>query len=312
MARIMKEGWGNRPGTTPSRARNTLATKRSRRIGRGRGAALAGVLLMLAASACGGIGPQEEARMGAEFAAEVKSQVALITDPVAVAMLNRLGGELVARADSTGRRYTFYLVDSPEVNAFAVPGGHIFVNRGLIEGADEASELAGVLGHEIAHVTERHGIEQMEKRRGAGTLVSVIYVLLGRQPGVVEQIAIQAGGAAVFARYGREAEREADQRAVKTLPAAGYDPEGVATFFEYLLEQQAAQPTLFDSWFASHPTSDERVRNARAIIRTLNVDRARLRDDTPEYQAFRARVRELRGTGVPPAGPPAGSATGGG
>ncbi len=119
----------------------------------------------------------------------------------------------------------------------------------------------------------------------------------------MEQIAIEAGGAAVFARYGREAEREADQRAIQTLPAAGYDPEGVATFFEDMLEQQARQPTLLDSWFASHPTSQERVHNARALIGMLQVDRSRLTDDTPEYQAFRARVRQLGASNGSAAGP---------
>lgn len=257
----------------------------------------AAMLMATALAACGGgVSLQEEAELGAAYAAEVQRQVPLIRDPAAVAALNRLGDQLAARADATGRDYTFYLVDSPEVNAFAIPGGHIFVNRGLIESADQASELAGVLGHEIAHVTERHGIEQMKKQQGAGTLVTLIYVILGRDPGPLEQVAIQAGGAAVFARYGREAEREADQRAIETLPAAGYDPEGVATFFEALLEQQARQPGLLDTWFASHPTSQERVQNARALIGTLKVDRSRLTDDTPEYQAFRARVLRLGGT----------------
>ncbi len=261
------------------------------------------VLIAPALAACGGgVSLREEAEIGAAYAAEVQKQVTLIRDPAAVAALNRLGDRLAAQADSTGREYTFYLVDSPEVNAFAIPGGHIFVNRGLVETADQASEFAGVLGHEIAHVTERHGIEQMKKQRGAGTLVTLIYVVLGRDPGVVEQIAIEAGGAAVFAKYGRDAEREADQRAVHTLPAAGYDPEGMATFFEDLLRQQARQPGLLDTWFSTHPTSQERVQNARAMIRTLKVDRARLADDTPEYQAFRARVRQLPSTSASVAG----------
>ena len=261
------------------------------------------LLLAPALAACGGgVSLREEAELGAAYAAEVQRQVPVITDPAAVAALNRMGDRLASRADSTGREYTFYLVDSPEVNAFALPGGHIFVNRGLVETADQAAEFAGVLGHEIAHVTQRHGIEQMKKRRGAGTLVTLVYVILGREPGLAEQIAIEAGGAAVFARYGREAEREADQRAVHTLPAAGYDPEGVATFFEDLLRQQAREPGLLDTWFSTHPTSQERVQNARAMIRTLGVDHARLADDTPEYQAFRARVRRLGSSAASTAG----------
>lgn len=258
----------------------------------------AAVPLALGLAACG-IDRDEEARLGAEYAAQVQREVRLIRDPALLAQLDALGQALVQHADSTGRTYTFYLVDSPEVNAFAIPGGHIFVNRGLIETADQASEFAGVLGHEIAHVTERHGIEQMEKRRGAGALVSLVYIVLGREPSGVEQVVINAGGAAVFARYGREAEREADQRAVQTLPAAGYDPEGVATFFEEMLRQQQTEPGLLDAWFGSHPTSAERVQNARALIQTLDVDTARLADDTPAYQAFRARVLQLGGGSAP-------------
>lgn len=259
-----------------------------------RGIRIAALLLAIVLAACGGdVSLQEEAELGAAFVQQLEGEVTLIRDPRAVAALNRLGNQLADRADATAREYTFYLVDSPEVNAFAVPGGHIFVNRGLIESADQASEFAGVLGHEIAHVTERHGIEQMKKRNRAGLLVTIVYVVLGRDPGVVEQIAIQAGGAAVFAKYGREAEREADQRAVQTLPAAGYDPEGIATFFEELLQQQQRQPGLLDSWFSTHPTSQERVQNARTMIRTLNINTGRLADDTPEYQQFRAYVLGL-------------------
>src|SRR5688572_2023629 len=107
------------------------------------------MLIAPALAACGGgVSLREEAEIGAAYAAEVQKQVQLIRDPSAVAALNRLGDRLAAQADSTGREYTFYLVDSPEVNAFAIPGGHIFVNRGLVETADQASEFASVLGHE--------------------------------------------------------------------------------------------------------------------------------------------------------------------
>ena len=245
--------------------------------------------------ACSGrIGLDEEAQLGAEYAAEIRQQVRLIDDPQAVEALNRMGRGLATRADSTGRRYTFYLVDSPEVNAFAIPGGHVFVNRGLIEHADVVSELAGVLGHEIAHVTERHGLEQVEKQQGANIVLQLVYWVLDREPGALEQVVIQGGGAAVFAKYGRDAEREADQRAVVTLANAGYDPEGIATFFEELLREQREQPAAFDQWFASHPPSAERIQNARALIQGMGpLDRERMIRDTPEYQRFRKRVQSL-------------------
>lgn len=256
---------------------------------------LARALPLLVLGACAGsIGVEEEEDLGDSYAAEVAAQLPLIRDPVALAELNRLGRALAAHADSTGRRYDFHLVDSPDVNAFAIPGGHVFVNRGLVEAADEAAELAGVLGHEIAHVTERHGLEQVEKRQGAGLLVTLVYLLLGREPGLLERVAIEGGGAAIFAKYGRDAEREADLEAIGTVTAAGYDPEGLATFFEELLRTQRRQPGEVEQWFSTHPTSAERVREARAMIEALGPPDGRsLVRDTPEYQRFRERVRSL-------------------
>lgn len=264
----------------------------------GRSAALA--LLAVGLGGCGGsIGIEEEEELGDDLAAQVGQEVRLIRDPEALATLNRIGTALASRADSTEREYQFHLVDSPEVNAFAIPGGHIFVNRGLVEHADNLAELAGVLGHEIAHVTERHGLEQVEKRQRTGILVSLVYLVLGREPGALEQIVIQGGGAAMFAKYGRDAEREADQRAVEIVRAAGYDPEGIATFFEELLQQQRTQPGGVEQWFSTHPTSDERVRNTRALIAAAGPPGGQPVRDTPEYQRFRERLTSS------PAGPPA-------
>jgi len=257
---------------------------------------LPAVLALFLVGACSSsIGLDEEEELGDAYAAQLAGEMRLIHDAAALAELNRFGRALARQADSTGRVYDFHLVDSPEVNAFAIPGGHIFVNRGLIDEAEELSEFAGVLAHEIAHVTERHGLEQVEKQESANLLVQLVYLVLGREPGVLEQVAIQGGGAAVFAKYGRDAEREADWRAVETLRAAGYDPEGMATFFEELIRRQERSPTSVEQWFASHPTSEERVQYTRALI--AGAERAgdgRLIVDTPEYQRFRARVKALR------------------
>jgi beta-barrel assembly-enhancing protease len=254
---------------------------------------LTALALLLAVVGCAGeVALDEEEELGDEFAAQIAAELPLLHDDEALAELTDLGSELAAQADPTGRRYDFHLVDSPEMNAFAIPGGHIYVNRGLIERADEAAELAGVLGHEIAHVTERHGIEQAEKQQRTGLLLSLFYLMIGRDPGLVDQIVIRAGAGAVFAKYSRDAEREADEHAVATLVAAGYDPEGMATFFEELLREQRGNPDGVEQWFASHPTSAERIRNVRAIIESLGpLDAEGLVRDTPAYQAFRERVR---------------------
>ncbi|HEX2201692.1 MAG TPA: M48 family metallopeptidase [Longimicrobium sp.] len=247
--------------------------------------------LALALGGCAGsIGVEEEEALGDEYAAQLRAEVPLLDDPAAQATLDRIGRSLAAAADSTERDYDFHLVDSPEVNAFAIPGGHIFVNRGLVEHADNVAELAGVLGHEIAHVTERHGLEQVEKRQRANLLLTLVYTVLGREPGLLEQVAIEGGGAAVFARYGRDAEREADARAVAIVRAAGYDPDGIATFFEELLRQQERQPGALEQWFSTHPTSAERVRDTRALIAASGPAAPGAVRDTPEYQRFRARL----------------------
>lgn len=279
-------------GAAPAAHRGPFAPPRRGRGSLGRALA---VPLLLAAGACGGsVGMEEEAQMGAAYAAEINQQLPLVQDPAAVAELNRIGEALAARADSVGRDYTFYLVDSPDVNAFAIPGGHIYVNRGLVERADELSELAGVLAHEIAHVAERHGIEQVEKQRSANLLLTLLYTLLGREPGLLEQVAIQGGGAAVFAKHGRDAEREADRRAVEILLDAGYHPAGMATFFEELLRHRQRSPVAVEQWFATHPLTEERIRNAREAIGERGIpDEASLVRNTRRYESFRERVAAL-------------------
>lgn len=142
---------------------------------------------------------------------------------------------------------------------------------------------------------ERHGIEQVERQQQGNLLLGLVYMLLGRQPDLLEQVVIQGGGAAIFAKYGRDAEREADERAVQMLLAAGYHPEGMATFFEELMLESQQMPVLVEKIFSTHPTSEERIENARATIRTMGeLEEERLISDTAEYQQFRARVAALR------------------
>jgi beta-barrel assembly-enhancing protease len=260
---------------------------------------LAGSLLVLATGSLtgcsGSIGVDEEEQLGDEYAAEIRQQVPVIDDAASLAYIQEIGLQLIAPTDDSGRDYTFYLVDSPEINAFAIPGGHVFVHTGLVERADELSEFAGVLGHEIAHVVERHGIEQVERQQQGNMVLGLIYMLLGRQPDLLEQVVIQGGGAAIFAKYGRDAEREADQRAVQMLVSAGFHPEGMATFFEELMLESRRSPILVEQIFSTHPTSEERIENARATIETLGeLQEESLLRDTPEYQQFRARVASLR------------------
>ncbi|MGE0355178.1 MAG: M48 family metalloprotease, partial [Gemmatimonadales bacterium] len=152
---------------------------------------------------------QQEIQIGNQYAAEIDRSMPIVKDPAVTAALDRVVAPLrtVARRDLA---WTFNIVNSDQVNAFAVPGGHIYVFRGLIERTTHYDELAGVIAHEIGHVDLRHSAEQMGQANAANTGVGLVYAILGRQPGAGEQVALNVAAGAVFAKFSRDDEREAD------------------------------------------------------------------------------------------------------
>jgi len=251
------------------------------------------------AAAAGGCAPamttQQEVQAGGDYSRQINAQLPIIRDSYTNQYINQLGRQIAAQADPRGIPYTFYVVNSDVVNAFSIPGGYVYVNRGVIERADNVSQLAGVMAHEIGHVVERHGIQQAQRAQNANTALSVLYgVLMRRNPSTVEQAGIQVGGSAVFAGYSRTAEREADHDAILFMMKSGYNPHGLPQFFDKLMDQQQRQPSKVEQWFATHPLTQERVQNTTAEINaTPGSNNARLVVDTREFQNFRARVRSL-------------------
>lgn len=246
--------------------------------------------MTLTVAACG-VSTQQEVNMGAQYAAEINRQLPMVNDAQVVSYINRLGDN-IARAGGRGLNYTFYVVNSDVVNAFAVPGGYIYINRGLIERAGNMSEVAGVLAHEIGHVEERHGVEQMEKMQGANLGLNLAYVLLGRRPGQIEQTGVQALGSIVFAKFSRDDENEADQVAIPLMTASRVNANGLVTMFQRLMSMQRSSPSALTQWFSTHPTTEERINATRsAINRTPGAQTGA--SDSQEFQTIKARLRSM-------------------
>jgi predicted Zn-dependent protease len=236
----------------------------------------------------------QEDELGDQYAAAIESQLTLLDDSAATAWLARMGTRLTSVADRENRDWHFYLVDDSTVNAFAVPGGHIFVHRGLIERAGSYAELAGVMGHEIAHVTLRHSVDQMRSRTRTSLLVTVFCAVVNVCSSTAAQIAIDVGGQALFAKYSRDDEAQADSAAVGYLLDAGIDPRGIPAMFGRLAAERKADPTALDGWFGSHPLEESRVARTNALISMIGTSRLdQLVENDQGFDDFKASVQGL-------------------
>jgi beta-barrel assembly-enhancing protease len=240
-------------------------------------------LALLAVAACD-VPPAQERQLGEEYAAQLDQQLRFTSDSALARYVARLGERIAGVTEREDRRWRFSVVDSDELNAFAVPGGFVYVNRGLVARAGDMSELAGVLGHEIGHVVLRHSIEQMQKRTKTNVVVSLVCGLTELCASDVARIAIGVGGDVVFARYSRDDESEADSAAVEYLVRAGIDPRGVPRMFERLLAARTREPTVVDAWLGSHPLEESRITRTSALVaRHDSVALDRLERDDPAF-----------------------------
>jgi predicted Zn-dependent protease len=252
-----------------------------------------GMVSILLSAGCG-VSVSQEDELGDQYAAAIQRQLPMLEDSASTAWLSSLGLRLTSVADRENRDWHFYLVDDSTVNAFAVPGGHIFVHRGLIDQADTYSELAGVIGHEVAHVTLRHSVDQMRSRTRTGIVVTVFCAIVNICSSTAAQVAIDVGGQALFAKYSRDDEAQADSAGVGYLLAAGINPNGIPRMFERMESIRRADPSALDAWFGSHPLEATRVARTKALISTLPASRLdSLPIDDPSFAAFKANVLSL-------------------
>lgn len=259
-------------------------------------------VLVTLATACS-VSEDQEVSIGRRNAAEVNAQLPLVTDPAVNDYIQTLGESIARTTSRADLEWHFYIVNSHQVNAFALPGGFVYVNRGLIEATDRLDELAGTLGHEIGHVIERHSVKQMESQQKTNLGLAVVCTLTNICHSGLAQAAVQVGGTAFFARHSRLDELQADSEAVVNVTRAGYDPRGIPDLFEILLREREYQPTVVEGWFASHPLEETRIQRAKNLIAQLRVDPSqRLIVDSRGFQAFKRRVSRLPEPPRPPSG----------
>ncbi|HET9425305.1 MAG TPA: M48 family metallopeptidase [Gemmatimonadaceae bacterium] len=251
------------------------------------------VVLAVVSTGCG-VSTQQEVEIGQSNVQQINQQLPIVSDAEVNRYINVLGDSIARLTSRPDLPWTFYIVNAPEINAFAVPGGFIYVNRGLIEKTRTLSQLAGVLGHEIGHVVERHSVEQMGQMNAANIGVGLACVLTNVCSSQAAQVGINAAGTALFSKFSRDDEREADAVGIDNVVRAGIHPKGVPEMFQILLETRQTSPGLVDGWFATHPTEEERIRETQALVNAINPAILRtLTENTTGYNNFKARVRSL-------------------
>ena len=211
----------------------------------------------------------DELKLGQRYDPEIRKQYGVYHDPKLQAYINRIGQRLAAQSHRPGLRYRFTVLDSPEVNAFALPGGHIYITRGIMAYLNSEAELAAVLGHEIGHVTARHGVQQYTAATAANIGVTIASIFVPELANTAGQQLLDIIGGALLSGYGREHELEADRLGAEYLARTGYDSKAVTGVIavlknqeEYEINQAKAEgrkPRVYHGVFASHPSADKRL-----------------------------------------------------
>ncbi len=218
-----------------------------------------------------GLSEGQELKLGQQMAREIDRTYPILRDLELQNYIDRLGQSLVEHCKRKKIDYRFKVINTDDVNAFALPGGFIYVNRGLIETVDNESELAGVLAHEIGHVVGKHHSDQVQRASLTGLGLGVLDAFLGGRGGAAQlaNLASQMVASGAFMKYGRDAEREADRLGARNVYDAGYDPEGMVSFFERLDALREGKPNAIEKFFATHPSPNERAENISDLIRSF-------------------------------------------
>ncbi len=241
---------------------------------------------------------EQDVQVGRQAAADAERRLPMVRDSSVQGFVSGIVQALARHAPGARYPYQIKVVNASDINAFALPGGYMYVNRGLIAAVRTEGELAGVLAHEMAHISERHATENVSKQYAARAGLGVLGGLLGLgdSRSVGDQVASVLGGlgaTGLFMKFSRDAEYDADRVGARIMHAAGYDPMDTARFFDLLQSQRRRNPGRVEQFFASHPSPSDRSARIRQAVRPLGPARAGRRGGLPRVQA------ELRS--LPPA-----------
>ncbi len=239
------------------------------------------------------ISQEKEIAIGKEYATEIDHSAKVLTDPVINEYVNRVA-QNVARSSDLTIPLTVKVIDSPEINAIALPGGFLYVNTGLIMAADEEDQIAGVIAHEIAHVAARHWASQMTKATIAQyAMLPILFIPMtyGVYYGIVE--AYMNGIPLAFLKFSRSAEAEADYLGIQYMYKAGYDPNSYVGFFGRIIEQDRRSPGSIPTVFASHPPTAERILKSDQEIKEILPRREQYLVTTSEFDDIKARLQTV-------------------
>ena len=232
----------------------------------------------------------QEIQIGREENVQVRKQTAELRDPQVTGYITRMGQRLAKVAPGAKYPYSFEVANYREINAFSLPGGPVWINRGVLHAAGNESQVAGVLAHEIAHIAQRHAADQMEKTLLARWSLGVLGAMLGNVGGAGTA---QAAGAmvanGVFLKFSRDDEREADRVGLQIMTKAGWDSRGMTELFEVLRREANRDPSAVEVFFSTHPSPQDRI----ADLTAASSRRRGGIHDTKEFRAVKAHVLKL-------------------
>lgn len=234
---------------------------------------------------------EREIRIGKEYAQMIENSTKLVQDPAVTEYVNRIGQNIVHNSDSRVP-FAIKVIDADEINAFALPGGFLYIHSGLILAADEEAELAGVIAHEVAHVAARHAMRQMTRSTWAN-IASIPLIFVGGGVGYAARSAAGLGLPVTFLKFSRGFEEEADYLGLQYMFKAGYDPQSFMSFFEKLQAKEKQKPGTLAKVFASHPPIEDRIARTQKQIETKLPSRPHYVVTKSEFAEVRVRLASL-------------------